>query len=69
MAHWLNLLIELLLIRSFRVSCPQDDNFFWGQLMNIHCDGAAPRDPLPVGVLQQDHPLQKTNIRVLVECF
>jgi len=30
MAHWLILLIELLLIRSFRVSCPQDDNFFWG---------------------------------------
>ena len=37
--------------------------------MNIHCDGAAPREPLPVGVPQQDQLLQKTIIRVLAECF
>ena len=75
MAHWLNLLIELLLIRIFRVSCPQDDNFFWGQLMNIHCDGAAALTPSPSdsltspSVLQQDQLSHKTNIRVLAEWF
>jgi len=37
--------------------------------MHIHCDAADPRDPLPVGVLQQDQLLKKTNIRVLAECF
>ena len=37
--------------------------------MNIHCDAHGSRDPLPVGVLQQDQPLQKTNIRVLAESF
>gem|GEM_PF-4711940 len=31
--------------------------------------GAAPRDPLPAGVLQQDQLLRKTNIRVLAEYF
>ena len=37
--------------------------------MYINCYAAAPRDPLPVGVLQQDQLLQKTNIRVLAEYF
>ena len=30
MDHWLNLLIELLLIHSFRVRCPKGSKFFLG---------------------------------------
>jgi len=51
------------------------DNFFWGQLMHIHCDGAAALTPSPSdsltspSVLQQDQLSQKTNIRVLAESF
>ena len=62
MADWLNLLIELLLIRSFRVSCPQDDNFFCGQLIHILSDARRRLDPAPLAVLGLSILLQSRRL-------
>ena len=59
MAHWLNLLIELLLIRSFRVSCPQDDNFFWAQLIRILSDARRRLGPVPPRGIRTVYPVTK----------